>query len=231
MELSVARMSIALSLALSIAACGGGSSQPGSNVDPGELEFRADAFAGLPIETLRRDPGAMALADELFERHCADCHGSDARGGRGVTDLTLGRFAYGTTPGDIRTTIRDGRVSEMPGMGAQYGEVELGQIVAFVETLSTGDASAGAALSNYERRGREIFIDRCVVCHGEDGRGQPLAGAPDLTDDYWQYGDSMMNLRLAITRGIRSECPSRVGILDPVEIDLLTAWTLELIDS
>jgi len=40
----------------------------------------------------------------------------------------------------------------------------------------------------------------------------------------------MMNMRLVITRGAVSDCPAHPEPT-PAEVDLLTAWQLELIDA
>jgi cytochrome c oxidase cbb3-type subunit 3 len=191
-----------------------------------ELTALSDGYAAAAIDTIRNDAGAMQLAVELFDMHCADCHGADGSGDKGITDLTRGRFNYGTTEDAVRATIRDGRQSTMPRMGGQYGEVELGQIVAYLDTLLTE-----APLNDYEARGHEFFLASCAACHGDDGQGLTALGASDLTDDYWQHGDSMMNKRLVITRGAQTECPARRETLTPNEIELLTAWVMHLADS
>ncbi len=51
-------------------------------------------------------------------------------------------------------------------------------------------------------------------------------GAPNLADDYWLNGDSMMAIRLVITRGVQAYCPPQKGTLTPTEIDLLTAFVV-----
>lgn len=188
-----------------------------------ELNALSAAYVATSINEIRADPQALDLGSGLFAAWCADCHGDDGSGDKGVTDLTRGRFAYGNSADAIRQTIRDGRSSMMPRMGGQYGEVELGQIVAYVDTLGTD-----TELSDYEIRGQGFYTESCVICHGDDGRGVPELGAPDLTDDYWQHGDSMMNKRLVITRGVESECPAHGAELSAAEVQLLTAFVLEL---
>jgi len=140
-----------------------------------------------------------------------------------VTNLTRGRYDFGTSADAVRLTIREGRRSEMPNFGRQYGEVELGQLVAYLGTLSSG-----LPLSDYEERGRVMFAEGCAVCHAADGTGSLELGAPDLTDDYWRHGDTMMNIRLMITRGAESECPAHGDELSPAEVELLTAYVLRL---
>lgn len=185
----------------------------------------SEPFKGRSVESLMSDSAAMQVADRLFGAQCASCHGADGRGSRRVIDLTAGRFNYGSTEAAVRTTIVQGRKSVMPPMGqANLGAVDLGQLVAYVRSLSSED---GDSASTYEQRGKLLFDQHCAVCHGPDGHGSVEKGAPNLADDYWQNGDSMMNIRLAITGGAKSECPAHPALSAP-EVDLLTARVLKL---
>ena len=217
-------------LIASIAAvsCGSGDSTDtaATEAQRAELAALSSTYADTPASNLRANSKAMQLAGDLYTMECAGCHGADGSGDRGVTDLTRGQFDYGATEDAIRTTIREGRRSEMPGVGREYGEVELGQIVAYLDTLITN-----SPLNDYETRGREFYVATCIACHGEDGRGITAVGGSDLTDDYWTHGDSMMNKRLVITRGATAECLSGLESLSATEVELLTAWVMNLIES
>jgi cytochrome c oxidase cbb3-type subunit 3 len=219
------RLSAALAATVLVAACSGddGSASLATAEFKADLKSLASAYADESAETLRGNDDALRLGRELFGAYCADCHGSDGRGKRDVMDLTRGRFDFGLSADAVRTTIMDGRTSEMPAMGREYGEVELGQLVAYLDTLPVG-----GELSANAERGRALYAEGCASCHGEDGRGQAEDGAPDLVDDYWRHGDSMMNIRLVITRGVQSECPAQGAELDPAEVELLTAYVLYL---
>lgn len=224
----VKTFSLVLLTAAALTACGGPdeSAQPPPRPTAQQLEQlrqQSDAYANVSVRELMADGAAMDVAGRLFAAHCASCHGPQGHGGRGVTDLTSGRFDYGATEQAIRTTISDGRQSEMPAMGHSLGEVDLGQLVAYVQSLGS---DAGPQPST--QHGADLFAEHCASCHGTDGRGLTDKGAPDLTDGYWQNGASMMNIRLAITRGVDAECPAHAGTLSPTEIDLLTAFVLKL---
>ena len=52
-----------------------------------------------------------------------------------------------------------------------------------------------------------------------------------LADEYWLHGDSMMEIRLVITRGAEAECPPHLNDLTTTEIDLLTAFVMALGDG
>lgn len=222
------RRLVVASVCLSLVACGG-SGTPAEAISPerlAEIRQLSSAYSGRGVDALVDDAEALALGSELFAAHCADCHRSDGTGNRGVTDLTAGRYDYGATPDAISATIREGRHSEMPGFGDQYNEFGVGQLVSFVASLDQGDESA-----QRDSDGREYFIEACAACHGENGQGQVLPGASDLTDNYWQYGDSMTNVRSIITNGIEATCPAHADQLSAEEIDLLTAFVASLASS
>jgi cytochrome c oxidase cbb3-type subunit 3 len=227
---TTARYTAAVAVAVLLAACGAEDTPPPNSAElpPSIEQLQAEAapFAGRSVSDLRGDPSALATGRRLFEARCASCHGADARGGRNVTDLVDGVFAYGGSESAIRTTIGQGRTSVMPDMGSSLGEVDLGQLVAYVQSLNFE-----APLSSYAERGKMLFEANCAKCHGADGRGNAELGASNLTDGYWQHGESMMNIRLVITRGTQSQCPGLRGDSIPAELDLLTAFVLQLRDS
>jgi len=116
----------------------------------------------------------------LFEANCAGCHGSEGLGDGPSSDALLPHPRNLT---EVR--LSDERLSEvlwngvegsaMPGW-SRLPVADLSAIAAYVETLSrdvaaeerTPDAFAGAG----------IYAQNCVVCHGNNGRGDgPSAGA------------------------------------------------------
>ncbi len=220
----------ALAAAAALAACqsGGGGPSGGAVKDAQQLTTESEAYAGRDVTELVSDAAAMRVAADLYAADCASCHGPKGTGGRSVMNLVDGRFNYGSTAEAIRATIAQGRKSVMPPMAnqANLGEVDLGQLVAYVRALPT--KAPGAAPTTYEKRGRELFVKHCAVCHGDDAKGNTEKGAPDLTDHYWLNGDSMMNVRLTITSGDKTECPAHADKLTPAQIDLLTAYVLKL---
>jgi cytochrome c oxidase cbb3-type subunit 3 len=216
-------------LAVLLAACQSGDEAPARQVkSPEQLQSLSATYQGRAVTELVSDAGAMGVAKQLYAVNCASCHGSSGRGGRGVMDLVGGHFNYGTSADAIHTTISQGRKSSMPSVKDMHlGMVDVGQLVAYVQSLSSKDKDKDGP-SLYEQRGEELFKMHCASCHGNDGRGNFMTGAPNLTDDYWLNGNSMMNIRLLITSGEDSECPAFGAKLNPTEIDLLTAYVLKL---
>lgn len=189
-----------------------------------QLQQRSQAFAGRSATELLQDSVARTLAGELYGVHCTGCHGGNGdEPKRGIPDLAGAVLHHGDSEAAIRDTIRDGRQSAMPAFGGEMSEVELGAVVALVRSFGSGEA-----LANYGETAVEQFNQHCVQCHGSDGKGNTAVGVPDLTDDYWLHGESMMNVRLTITGGVDAQCPPQAGMLDTATIELLTAHVLDL---
>lgn len=93
------------------------------------------------------DAASIAAGRELYETHCADCHGSAGKGdgfeGEGLdekpSDLTDAAWEHGSTDGEIFTVVRDGAgpKSDMKGFGKKMSEREIWHVVNFVRTLNT----------------------------------------------------------------------------------------------
>lgn len=66
-------------------------------------------------------------------------------------------------------------------------------------------AADTALVSFAVRRGAPLFLARCAVCHGAEGKGDPGRGVPDLTDADWLYGTGRVSeIERVIDYGIRS---------------------------
>ena len=73
--------------------------------------------------------------------------------------------------------------------------------------LPAADAKAGgetdliALASNAEglKQGSQIYVAKCLVCHGDKGQG--LIG-PNLTDDYWIHGGKIADIRNTVLNGV-----------------------------
>ncbi len=47
--------------------------------------------------------------------------------------------------------------------------------------------------------GAALFEENCAACHGENGMGDKVQGAPNLTDAIWLYGGDFNTLVETIT--------------------------------
>ena len=77
-------------------------------------------------------------------------------------------------------------------------------------------------------RGKALFQQSCVACHGADGKGNQQLGAPNLTDGAWLHGSTEAAIVEQIMKGRTSQMPSHQDILAPAKIHLLTAYVYSL---
>lgn len=68
--------------------------------------------------------------------------------------------------------------------------------------------------------GREIYMQKCVSCHGRSGKGSAdknvsLSHMPDLTDADWIWGGKLDNIYTALKYGIRSNHPDSLVSIMP----------------
>jgi cytochrome c oxidase cbb3-type subunit III len=203
---------------------GGWSSRREHDAQRAENDARIAAafapYAEKSIEELAKDPAALKLGQSLFANHCAACHGADARGARGFPNLTDSVWHWGGAPEDILTTIRDGRQAMMPPLaGAFANEAEIDETVAYVRSLSGQSVDAGQA-----ERGAARFAAVCSACHGPEGKGNALMGAPDLTDSYWLYGGDAATVRATVTAGRSGQMPAHQDLLGAARTRVAAAW-------
>ena len=79
-------------------------------------------FAKQDIKDLATNEEALEIGQRLFSQNCAQCHGSDARGGQGFPNLTDNDWLYGGSPEAIKQTLLHGRVAAMPAWIDALGE-------------------------------------------------------------------------------------------------------------
>ena len=201
-----------------------------------QAKFR-DALAATPLDQVKDDPEllrfAMAGGATVFADNCAPCHGRGAQGFPGYPNLNDDEWLWGGTIEDIHTTIRfgirsgheEGRESQMPRFGIDQllDRNQISDTAEYVLSLS-GRATDEAAVA----RGREIYAEQCVACHGEDGKGNVELGAPNLTDAIWLYGSSKEDIVESIRTGRGGQMPPWEGRLDPVTIKSLAVYVHSL---
>ena len=178
-----------------------------------------ERFAAMSIPDIARDEGAREIGQRLFLNNCAQCHGSDAKGGRSFPNLTDKAWLWGGEPDQILQTITQGRHGIMPPWKASIKPDEASNIAQYVRSLS--------GLAHDPLRvvpGKRGFDTFCVACHGAEGKGNTLVGAPDLTDDVWLYGSSEATIVETILEGRDNQMPAQEHILTLEQIKLLAAW-------
>ena len=176
-------------------------------------------FSAMKPEDVARDAQAMAIGERLFMNNCAQCHGSDARGNKGIPNLADGDWLHGGTPAIIKETLTKGRVGNMPPMAAAVGSAaEVKHVAQYVLSLSgSPHDSVQAAL------GKAKFAS-CAACHGLDGKGNPALGAPNLTDDVWLHGYGEAAIVAMINGGKVNQMPAQADKLTEAQIHVLASY-------
>jgi cytochrome c oxidase cbb3-type subunit 3 len=178
---------------------------------------------------------AMAQGRTAFGDNCAPCHGSGGGGGRGFPNLLDDDWLWGGKLADIHATISHGiraptddstRVSQMPAFGRDklLKPDEIRSVANYVRTLANLAPEPKADLS----KGKTIFADNCAACHGNEGRGNPELGAPNLTDAIWLYGSDVQSIVTTVTNARNGVMPAWAGRLDPTLIKALTVYVHSL---
>ena len=96
-------------------------------------------YAAMSIPEVAADPQAREIGQRLFLNYCAQCHASDARGGKGFPNLTDNDWLYGGDPDTIVATITNGRSGIMPAWGKVVGDEGVGDLAQYVKSLSGKD--------------------------------------------------------------------------------------------
>jgi cytochrome c oxidase cbb3-type subunit 3 len=192
-----------------------------SEVDKGNAETAPlyAKFAAMPPEDVSKDAQAMAIGERLFMNNCAQCHASDARGNKGFPNLTDNDWLHGGTPEKIKETITQGRIGNMPPMGAAVGTSEDVQNLAqYVLSLSGSPHDSVKA-----ELGKSKFVT-CAACHGPDGKGMQAIGAPNLTDNIWLHGFGANAIVEQINKGKVNQMPAQNTLLTADQIHVLTSY-------
>jgi cytochrome c oxidase cbb3-type subunit 3 len=191
------------------------------------VEARAAALlaplAALPVAELVNNEQAMSTAHNLFQQNCAQCHGSDGGGALGFPNLRDADWQWGSDADSVVATIVAGRVAAMPAWSAVIGEAGVDEAVAYVQTLSGQQADATKAAA-----GQVHFQTLCSACHGMDGKGNLLLGAPNLTDETWLYGGDAATLKQTLMSGRNGQMPAWGDKLGEQRIKLLAAYVTKL---
>jgi len=175
------------------------------------------------LTLIAKDPEAVKVGQRLFLQNCAQCHGSDARGSRGFPNLTDNDWLYGGEAETIKTSIMDGRSGVMAAwkeiIGGDQGVKE---VASYVLQLSGRRVNAIEA-----QAGKEKFA-LCAACHGPEGKGNYLFGAPNLSDKIWLYGGSRKAVEDTIANGRNGVMPAWSKVLGEDKVHLIAAYVYSL---
>lgn len=200
----------------------------------------ADKLAAASLEQIEANPELLSFARAqgraAFGDNCAPCHGSGAAGSRGYPNLNDDDWLWGgsleqvqqTILHGIRSTDAEAHVGDMLAFGRD-GVLQRPEIVAvadYVRSLSNLPVPAGVTPDLAQ--GKEVFAANCAACHGDEGKGNPELGAPNLTDGIWLYGSDRDSVIASITNGRAGIMPAWSSRLDGGTIKALTVYVHSL---
>ena len=173
----------------------------------------------------------------LFGDNCAACHGRAATGGHGFPTLVSQAFLWGGTPDAIAETIRvginashpDTRVSQMPAFGRDgiLTRDKIDDVVDYVRSLSV-PALASSIAPDKLARGKAVFAENCVACHGDNATGSTDVGAPNLRDLSWIYGGDAQTVFTSVWGGRQGQMPSWETRLSGLDRKILALYLVDL---
>jgi len=196
-----------------------------------------EAIRSTGLADVQKDPELLTFALTggriAFLNNCAGCHGRNATGAIGYPNLAADRWLWGGKLEDIYKTIRvgvrstskDTRQNQMPHFGTDkiLDPAQINDVTEFVLSLSSRSQDEAAAL-----RGKALFADNCVACHGPQGKGNFELGAPDLTTKIWLYGSRKEDIAHSIEIGHAGVMPTWEGRLDDATIKELALYVHSL---
>ena len=185
-------------------------------------------YAAMPIADVAKDEQALKMGGRLFSTYCSICHGSDAKGAVGFPNLTDTNWRWGGEPDTIKTTILHGRMAIMPAWGSIIGDDGVKNVSAYVRSSLAGLPLPEGSNADLQA-GQTIFNSNCMACHGPQGKGMPMMGAPDLTHPAgWIYGSSLAQLQQTIRYGRNGQMPAQDAYLGNDKVHLLAAYVFSL---
>lgn len=183
-------------------------------------------YAKTPVELLADNEGAVQVGQRLFLQNCAQCHGSNAKGAAsGFPNLTDDDWLYGGSGDKIKESLILGRRGAMPGWLNSMGEDGVEEVVAYTLSLSGRDVDLGL-----KKAGKARFAI-CSACHGIDGKGNQMLGAPNLTDNIWLYGGNKKTVTQTLYYGRNGVMPAFKETLGEDKVHVVAAYVYSLSQS
>lgn len=129
-----------------------------------------------------------------------------------------------------------------PGFGANRGLLGWTQHGELAADVAANDAKLDPLLQRFDalgieqlaatpaatRMGQRLFVDNCGACHGLDGRGGTVVGAPDLTDRSWLWGGTPEAIQASILDGRTGAMPPFGASFDAKTIEALANYVQSL---
>lgn len=162
---------------------------------------------------------------------------SSARGGRSVRNPNIRRDGHLDSGENAWETIaREGSTGRSWIIFGVLSLFLIGSIFYGTARNRVGPPPKEIAGDALLVQGREVFLDRCVSCHGVSGRGdgpisRGLKGPPpgDLTDREWKHGDKPEQVYEVVCQGVKNtSMPGWLGTLGPERSTAVAAYVYYL---
>lgn len=142
------------------------------------IESANPQSTGGVLNPLHEDAAAARAGKSIYEKRCQECHGGDARGGRGPA-LVTGSFQVRADDRYLFDTIKNGTPGTAMPPFETRSDTNIWQVVTYLRSLAgtvreevvSGDVIAG----------EEVFRGKggCLSCHQVHGEGGRIG--PDLS--------------------------------------------------
>jgi mono/diheme cytochrome c family protein len=199
------------------------------------------SFANMPASrkalTAARRAAAAPTAEQLFKDNaCEKCHDKDGSGVTGrkimpeIPDFTDAKWQKQRGDDDLAKSILEGKGKFMVPQKDKLSKDEVKQLVDYIRSMkgskqakdepkpdvtpasippkATGPSPEQAALL---RAGAAVFRDKCLNCHGADGKGGEVRAVmptmPDFTNRTWHKSRSDAQLSVSILEGKGTQMP------------------------
>ena len=126
-------------LALSCGLAAGQNEKPSPEAFGSELA-KAPAAAATWKNPYAGQDRAVLAGKKLYERHCADCHGLDGRGGEEAPDLHS-PVVQSAPPGVLFWFLKNGDLKEGMPSWSRLPDQRLWQLVSYLQTLTPEGAA------------------------------------------------------------------------------------------
>jgi cytochrome c oxidase cbb3-type subunit 3 len=197
-----------------------------------------DKIAATPIAAVRDDPRleemALTAGRIAFANNCQPCHGAGGAGQVGYPSLADDVWLWGGKLTDIEQTIThgvrsgdpDARTSQMPKFAGADGVLkpdEVNVVADYVMTLF-GGGTPGVDVS----KGKAVFAENCMRCHGDAGQGNREFGGPPLKAAIHLHGDTRAMVLEQLNNPRMGVMPNWNARLDPATIRSLALYVHSL---
>lgn len=199
-------------------------------------------FDKASFDEIMKDKNLMNYAQlsgqSIFQNNCAVCHGAGGGGNPGYPNLTAGAWLWGGKVEDIQQTITygirnghpDARDSQMPAFGRDklLSAEDVKLMAHYVIYLAKSDKEKANEKDLDLVKADQVFQANCASCHGSNGKGNYIVGAPNLTDAIWLYGSDYRTVYDVIYNGRAGQMPVWKGKLTDSEIKSVAVYVHQL---